>query len=394
MRRLTAEAVRAGAIGVSTSRQMAHRFRDGRLAPSVRTEIDEVLALAGGLRDAGAGVFQLIPSTAETAEHEFGIIRRLAEAAGRPLSFTLTGTTDPGDGKLIYLDHIRAARAAGLSIKGQFFPRPIGMLFGLDLSYHPFALNPSYRPIEDLPLAEKVEAMRDPALRARLIAETPDDPNAFLTMIVQRTEALFPLGGPPNYAPDPSDSIAALAAARGVPASELIYDELLKRDGKAVLYCPLGALPSDATPFFDAPEAVLGLGDGGAHYGMICDASFPTFVLTQLTRDAPSSRALNLPSVVRALTRDAAEIVGFLDRGLVATGMKADLNVIDYAGLTLHAPTVVRILPAGGKRLAQTAEGYDLTLVSGQITYRHGKATDALPGRLIRGARSAPMVLA
>ena len=389
MRRLTTEAILAGAIGVSTSRQLAHRFRDGRSAPSVRTEVDEILALAEGLRDAGTGVFQIITNTTKPPADEFAIMRRLAETSGRPLSFTLA-SGGPGDGRDVLMQGIEAARADGLTMRAQFFLRPVGMLFGLDLSYHPFAFNPSYRPIEALPLAEKVAALRDPGRRAAILAEQPDDPNPFLMSMIKRTNSLYVLSDPPNYQPAPEDNLMARAEAAGIGLREMIYDALLEDEGKSILYCPLGALGENPRRYFEHPNAVLGLGDGGAHYGMICDAAYPTYLLTRLGRDAPPAEEIALPQAIKALTRDPAELAGFLDRGLLAPGHKADVNVIDYQGLRLHPPTVARDLPAGGKRLSQRADGYVLTLVAGEATYRDGVHTGALPGRLIRGQQAAP----
>ena len=387
MRRLTAEAIRAGAVGVSTSRQLAHRFRNGRSAPSVLTEEDEITALAEGLRDAGTGVFQIICNTARPPMEEFAIMRRLAQTCGRPLSFTLASGAPNGREEI--MQGVDQARAEGLPIRAQFFLRPVGMLFGLDLSYHPFALNPSYRPIEGLPLAKKVRALRDPILRARLLGERPDDPNPFVLSMVRRIDNLFVLGDPPNYQPSPEESLTARAGATGRDLREVIYDALLEEDGHAILYCPLGPLGENPRRLFENDGAVLGLGDGGAHYGMICDAAYPTYLLTRLGRDAPPEEEIALPQAIKALTRDPAETVGFLDRGLVRRGLRADLNVIDYQALRLHPPRVARDLPAGGKRLSQKADGYVMTLLDGQVTYRDGIHTGALPGRLIRGQRPA-----
>jgi len=387
MRRLTAEAIRAGAVGVSTSRQLAHRFRNGRSAPSVLTEEDEITALAEGLRDAGTGVFQIICNTARPPMEEFAIMRRLAQTCGRPLSFTLASGAPNGREEI--MQGVDQARAEGLPIRAQFFLRPVGMLFGLDLSYHPFALNPSYRPIEGLPLAKKVRALRDPILRARLLGERPDDPNPFVLSMVRRIDNLFVLGDPPNYQPSPEESLTARAGATGRDLPEVIYDALLEEDGHAILYCPLGPLGENPRRLFENDGAVLGLGDGGAHYGMICDAAYPTYLLTRLGRDAPPEEEIALPQAIKALTRDPAETVGFLDRGLVRRGLRADLNVIDYQALRLHPPRVARDLPAGGKRLSQKADGYVMTLLDGQVTYRDGIHTGALPGRLIRGQRPA-----
>ncbi|CAN7192725.1 amidohydrolase family protein [Phenylobacterium sp. LjRoot225] len=391
MRRLTKEAVEAGAIGVSTSRQLAHRFRDGRPAPSTATEVDELKALALGLRDAGAGVFQLIPSTDKLSRDEWQVIETLNETSGRPVNFSLlTGNAVTG-GYQVLVDGLAKAASEGRKIHGQFYPRPIGQLFGLDLSYHPFSLNPSYKQIADLPLEEKVARMRDPAFRAQLLSEQPEDPNPFFLWVVSQTHLLFPLGDPPNYNPSPEDSIKRRAAVLGVGERELMYDELLRNNGRSILYCPMGNTQDDrfdaATDLFGKPGTVLGLGDGGAHYGMICDAAYPTFMLTQYVRE---QGVLPIEMAVRMLARDTAESVGLNDRGLLKAGYKADLNVIDLERLHLYAPRVQRDLPAGGKRLTQRSDGFEATIVSGQVTYRKGRPTGALPGRLVRGGRSDP----
>jgi N-acyl-D-aspartate/D-glutamate deacylase len=391
MRRLTKEAIAAGAIGVSTSRQLAHRFRDGHPAPSTMTEVDELKALAAGLRDAGSGVFQVIPSTDKPSTDEWGVISTLNETSGRPVNFSLfTGATmNGGPGPM--LDGLARAKNEGRRISGQFFPRPIGMLFGLDLSYHPFSLNPSYKEIEALPLTEKVARMRDPAFRERLLSEEPEDPNPFFLWVVQQTHILFPLGDPPNYAPAPEDSIAARAATLGVDQRELMYDELLRQGGRAIIYCPMGNTENNrfdaATDLFGKPGTVLGLGDGGAHYGMICDAAYPTFMLSEYVRD---KKSVPVEQVVKMLARDTAHSVNLDDRGLLAPGYKADVNVIDLDRLHLYAPRVKRDLPAGGKRLSQQSDGYEATIVSGKITYRNGRSTGVFPGRLVRGAKPAP----
>jgi N-acyl-D-amino-acid deacylase len=395
MRRLTAEAVRAGAVGVTTSRTFAHRFKDGRPAPSVCSEDDEVLNIADGLRDAGAGVFQLVPDSSQTPETQLDLLRRIAQRSGRPVSFSFTQTPNHPGGWRTVLAGIEAAKEEGLAIRGQVLPRPVGGLLGLDLSLHPFSLNPSYRSIAGLPLAEKVAAMRDPELRRRLLAESPVDPHPFFTYVVSEHEQLFVLGDPPNYHPAVADSIAAKARAAGIEPLELIYDTLLERDGQEILYRPMGnaegeRFESAGRNLLHSDRTVIGLGDGGAHYSMICDAAYPTYFLTYWMRDAVGDKQVRLGDAIKMLTQDPAETVGLLDRGVVRPGYKADLNVIDLDRLHLHAPRPKRDLPAGGRRLTQRADGYRTTMVSGAVTYRDGAHTGALPGRLVRGGQRSP----
>jgi len=395
MRRLTAEAVRAGALGVSTSRNYAHRFKDGRLAPSVPTEDEEILALAAGLRDAGAGVFQLLPNHDVPVKKRFALIEELARTSGRPVSFTFMQSPDEGDAWRETLKGLDRANAEGLEIRGQVIGRPTASMLGLELSFHPFALHPSFRPLANLPLAEKVAAMRDPELRRKLLAEEPADPNPFFLFLISETEMLFRLGDPPNYHPDPETSMGAIARASGRNVMEVIYDVLLEREGREILYRPLGntagyRFQSSGRNLVPNDHTVVALGDGGAHYSSICDAAYTTYFLTYWSRDAEADRKVDLPVAIRKLALDPAKAVGLCDRGLIKEGYKADLNVIDLDRLHLHAPVPIYDLPAGGRRLSQRADGYVATIVSGKVTYKDGEPTGALPGRLVRGAKAAP----
>ncbi len=395
MRALTTEAILAGALGVSTSRNMLHRSRSGDLAPSLHSQEDELRALALGLRDAQAGVFQLIPEVFGDAAQEFALMRRLAETAGRPLSFSLVqpATGDPKAWKTS-LDLLAKANSDGLPMKAQVFPRPVGYLYGLDLSFHPFSLHPSFRPLLELPLGEKVHALRDPAMRARLLSERPEDGNPVFLSTVEAFRFAVPLGDPPNYEPDLEEQMGRQAARRGMSVAEYAYDLLLAKEGRAIFFMPAANYREGnlkiAREMVDHPDTVLGLGDGGAHYGMICDASFPTFVLQSFLREASAGCDKTLAATVRGLTSEPANLVGLGDRGRLTIGAKADLNVIDLSGLRLHAPEVVRDLPAGGRRLQQRANGYRATIVAGAVTYREGVPTGELPGRLVRGARAQP----
>ncbi|MFV8819515.1 N-acyl-D-amino-acid deacylase family protein [Haliea sp. E17] len=390
MRELTTEAIRAGAIGVSTTRNMAHRFRDGRLAPSVTVDEREVLALAEGLREAGSGVFELLCDARQTAPEQIAFLTRIAETCARPLTFSLLKSADQPEAWREVLAGLKTLNANGNAVQGQVIPRPVGILVGLDVSLHPFAFHPSFRELEQLPLAEKVAAMRDPRMRQRLLSEQADDPHDYFRTVVEDTNWLFPLGDPPNYHPAMEDSIASRARQAGLDPMEVIYDELLKDDGHALLYRPSANRDGDRFEgvgelLLHAEHTVLGLGDGGAHYSMVCDAAYPTYFLTHWVNHADAAKNVPLPLAIKKLAADPAAAVGLDDRGRIEIGRKADLNVIDMNSLRLYAPRTAFDLPAGGRRLAQQADGYDATIVSGEVTYRNGKHTGRYPGRLVRG---------
>jgi N-acyl-D-aspartate/D-glutamate deacylase len=289
---------------------------------------------------------------------------------------------------------VEKANHNGGDISAQVFPRPIGLVLGLELSGHPFVLYPSYRELAGLPLAERVAEMRKPEVRERILNDTAASDGHPLMFAAQAFEWMFPLGDPPNYEPDRSESIVARARVRGVSPLEEAYDRVLDGDGHAMLLVTLanfrdGSLDTVAE-LIRRDDVVLGLGDGGAHYGMICDASFPTYMLTHWVRDRESGR-LSVADAVRELTSAPARVAGLADRGRVAVGYKADLNVIDPDALRLHKPVVAHDLPAGGRRLDQRADGYVATVVSGEVIAEHGAPTAARPGRLVRGRRPAPV---
>ena len=273
---------------------------------------------------------------------------------------------------------------------GQVLGRPTGIMLGFEISQHPFVACPSYQAIAHLPFPERIVALRQPDLRARILAE--DVAGDAMGSRVRSWDRMFPLGDPPDYEPPAARSLGARARAMGADPAALAYDTLLENAGRAILYRPLsnyahGNLET-AREMMTHPNTLLGLGDGGAHVSVLCDASAPTSMLTHWTRDRPSGR-FPVEWAVRRLTRDNALAIGLADRGLLAPGLKADLNVIDYDHLTLHAPRVVYDLPAGGRRLMQDADGYVATIVSGVVTARGGAPSGALPGRLIRGSTAA-----
>lgn len=391
MRELVAEAVRAGALGVSTSRNLLHRTKAGEHAPSIHSTEDELLGLAAGLRDAGRGVFQLIPNLDADPDLEFDMMERLVACSGQPLSFSLMQT--PGEKSYawqIYLRRLAARDPAATPIRAQVFPRPVGVLQGLNLSFNPFSLHPSFKEIAGLPLKEKVKAMRDPAMKTKLLSEKPVSDNPFELALIRTMPKLYRLGAQPEYCPAPEQSLAAQAERKHISLEEMAYELLLEEDGDAVLYCPVANFVDgnlDAVhQMLTSPHSIIGLGDGGAHYGLICDSSLTTYLLTWWARDAPDDQRISLAQAISDLTRKPALAAGLNDRGILAVGAKADINIIDHAALKLHGPRPVFDLPAGGRRLKQKAEGYVATIVNGSITYRNGVATEALPGRLQRGA--------
>jgi len=386
---VVAQALRAGAIGFTSSRTVQHRTSKGAPTPTLTAAEAELRGIAAGLRRAGAGVIELI-SDFDDLDGEFARLCRMAEDAGRPMSISVAqADAAPHKWKEV-LARIEGARARGLPIKGQVAPRPIGVLLGLECTLHPFVACPSYRAIARQPLAERVRALREPELRRRILGETAESSNAMVRYIARSYHKLFRLGDPPDYEPDPSHSVAAQAARGGRPPAELAYDWLLDNDGREILYFPLHNFSEqslDAVRAMMAHDATLaGLGDGGAHVGTICDASFTTYALTHWGRDRARGR-FELPWLIKRQTHDTAAAVGLADRGLVRPGMKADLNVIDFDRLRLGRPYIVHDLPANGRRLMQTAEGYVATVVSGAVTYRGGEPTGALPGKLVRGAQ-------
>ena len=390
MARLAGEGIRAGALGFSTSRTLNHKTIDGAPIATLGAAEAELTEIAMALKDAGAGWLQVV-SDFDDPEEEFALLRRLAERSGRPLTITLLQYDRRPDGWRRLLDRIAESNAAGTRITGQIRNRPTGVLLGFEISQNPFMTRPSYLAIADLPFARRIDILRDPAFRATLLAEAPTD--AFMAQRTARWDRVFLLGDPPEYEPAPETSVAARAAREGRSPDEVAYDLLLGQDGKAILYRPMtnytaGNLDAVRDMIAD-PNSLIGLGDGGAHVGIMCDASSTSYMLTHWTRDRARGGLFTIPEAVRRLTHDCAKAIGLNDRGLLRLGYKADINVIDYDRLHIAAPEVVYDLPGGGRRLIQRTRGYDATLVSGVPVYRGGEATGQLPGRLVRGPRDA-----
>ena len=393
MASLVHEGLDAGALGFSTSRSLFHRTPEGALTPTITAGEEELAAIARGMRRAGKGVIQLLDDFADTTADgatEFEMLRRLVELSGRPLSFTLLDLSlYPGRWQTL-LREIERAHRDGLPIRGQVSARPVAILYGLELSFHPFSTCPSYREVEGLPLQAKLARLRDPATRAKLLVEPPTYRNPQMLAFMRSVGSMFVLGDPPDYTPPAEQRLDARAATLGITPLELAYDLLVGGDGRTILFHP-GANYTDCSDANMASmlrheHTVMALGDGGAHYGLICDASYTTHTLTYWTRDRKGER-WPLPWAIRQLTDVPARTVGLGDRGRLQVGYKADLNVIDLDRLKISAPRPVHNLPGGGRRLEQKAEGYVATIVSGEVTYRDGDFTGARPGRLVRGAR-------
>ncbi|MBS4728455.1 amidohydrolase family protein [Mycobacterium sp. SM1] len=393
MRALATEAMQAGALGFASSRLMIHKTASGSAIPSYDAAREEILEIAKGVADGGGGLIQFVPDIpAGGYQPVLQQVFDVAEEVGLPVTFTLAiaNAGEPAwPDAIAMIEKANKNAGADTRFTAQLLPRPIGLVLGLELSAHPFVLYPSYREIAHLPLARRVAEMRKPEVRARILADTPGEGHP-LQYLAQAWDWIFPLGDEPNYEPRPSDSIAARARARGVRPIEEAYDRLLDDDGNAMLLVAVGNFVNYSLDtvgeLLHRDDVVLGLGDGGAHYGMICDASFPTYWLTHWARDRASGR-FSVPAAIRELTSVPARIAGLGDRGRIAVGYKADLNVIDHARLRLHKPVITYDLPAGGRRLDQTADGYRATVVSGQVIAENGVPTDARPGRLIRGRR-------
>ncbi|WP_102145278.1 N-acyl-D-amino-acid deacylase family protein [Mycobacterium hubeiense] len=395
MRALAREAVEAGALGFASSRLATHRTEGGQQIPSYAAGSNEILEIARGVADGGGGLIQFVPDIPAGGYQP--VLQQVFDAAadtGLPVTFTLLilNAGDPVWPEAMTM--VEKANAAGGFITAQVFPRPIGLMIGLELTANPFVLYPSYQEIAGLPLSERVAQMRKPEVRERILNDKPGGaPANPLVYLAQAWDWIFPLGDDANYEPEASQSIAARARARGVSPMEEAYDRLLDDDGHAML---LGAMANFENNSLDTvgslmrrDDVVLGLGDGGAHYGMICDSSFPTYLLTHWARDRSSGR-MSVAEAVRELTSVPARVAGLNDRGRMAVGYKADLNVIDHAAMRLHKPVITYDLPAGGRRLDQSADGYVATIVSGEIIAENGKPTDARPGKLVRGRQPAP----
>ncbi len=395
MAKLVKEGLEAGALGFSTSRTILHRAKDGEVVPGTNAEDEEVLGIGRMLGEVGHGVFEVASDLAPEGD-ELAWMSRLGKETGRPVAFAcLQSPTDPDQWKRL-LAAVEKDAAEGGCLTPQVAQRPAGLLLSFESSFHPFVAHPDYQALADLPRDERLAKLADPAVKARILDNKPDLsglPGPAM-MIMMGFPMMYELGDPPNYEPAPEENLAAIAQREGRDPAEVAYDVMLKNDGKGLIYLPLlGYANGSLEPIkamMEHPRSVFGLSDGGAHCGLIADASMPTFLLTHWVRDRSRGDRLPLEKVVASQTSETARLYGMEDRGVIAPGMKADLNVIDFERLHIHAPEMVYDLPAEGKRLIQKIDGYEYTVQSGQVTYEHGEPTGALPGKLVRGPQAAP----
>ncbi|WP_428670301.1 N-acyl-D-amino-acid deacylase family protein [Reyranella sp.] len=385
MARLTVEGIKAGALGFSTSRAIIHQTLDGRHTPTFGAAEEELAVIAEAMGKAGAGWFQLITDFDDPVD-EFHLLRRVAERGLRPMSLTLAQREGKDGHWKILLDLIAEANADGIPMWAQVMGRPIGLNFGFEISANPFIERPSYKAIAHLPFPERLAELRKPEVRAAILSEQTEDPAAKRRL--EKYDRMFVLSDPPDYEPPISDSIAARAERMGIEPQALAYDTMLEG---TFLYRPVtnyvdGNLDV-CGEMMQHPNALMGLGDGGAHVSQICDSATVTHSVVHWTRDRTRGPKMNLPWVIQKLTRDPAAAIGLNDRGVLAPGYKADINVIDYDALKVNPLRVQYDFPSNGRRLMQDSEGYVATIVSGVVVRENGVATADLPGRLVRGVQ-------
>ena len=390
---LVEEAIKAGALGVSTSRTLLHKSSDGDLVPGTFAERDELFALAHGLRRGGHGVFQMAGEHLQMGK-ELEWIAELALEAACPVMFNLTQTDFAPELWRDLLGGLESMAARGAKVYGQVAGRAIGLLMGWELTAHPFARHPAFLELSGRSKAERLEALATPEVRARLLNESVSGLSPFEQFVTRSFHKMYPVAANVDYEPEKSASLRELAKAQGRRPEELAYEALMAEGGEGLLYFPLfnyaGGDLEHLRVLHSHPLTRMGLSDGGAHCAAVCDAGMPTFMLTHWTRDRARGERLPLEHVIRRQTSETAQSFGLMDRGVLAPGYRADVNIIDYDALRLERPELVHDLPAGGPRLLQRARGYAATLVAGEVIRREDTSTGATPGRLVRGPQGAP----
>lgn len=390
MAEIVREGIAAGALGFSTSRTMLHLSKDGEPVPGTFANKAELMGIGRALGQAGHGVFEMA-SDMTPAEEEFIWMKELSAETGLPVTYALLQSPVEPEKWRDMLRLTDDARKQGANVTAQIACRPTGMVLGWQSTLHPFIATPAYKEIAHLPFAERLERLKNPEVRRQIVEHKPRERSSLSQILTQGFDRMFRLekDGKLDYEPRAEDSVAALAAREGRSPAEIVYDMLMEKDGRGYIYLPMLNYAlfnfDHIEEMMHHPATVLSLSDGGAHCGVICDASFPTYMLTHWVRDRERGPRLPLEKVVRMQTHDTARLYGLNDRGVIAPGMKADINVIDLDKIRILAPEMVFDLPADGRRMIQRAEGYRATIVSGVVTFEDGEATGEMPGRLVRG---------
>ncbi|HEU5273632.1 MAG TPA: amidohydrolase family protein [Xanthobacteraceae bacterium] len=396
MRRLTIEALRVGAFGFTTSRTDSHKTPDGELVPSRDADDLELLGIGSALGVTGTGAFGM-NSDFDDEEFELRWMCKLAKQTGRPIWFLLTDRYEDPERWRRLIKAVHESRREGLAITAQMAGRPIGVMMGVGTALNPFTVRPSYKALESLPIEAQRARLRDPEVRRRILAETPSDAEVaklaqFRQAVTKKWERFYVMGNPPDYEPGPEKSVAAIAARTGRPPDEVAYDIIIQDD--QYLYFPVvNYVTGDHAPIYEMlndPACLLGLSDGGAHCTSIVDAGVPTFMLTHWARDRQRGPRLPLELLIKRQTSETAEFFGLADRGRLAPGLRADVNLIDFDRLQVQKPELVHDMPADGRRFVQRVDGYQTTVVAGTPIFENGEHTGALPGKLVRAPSDEP----
>ena len=386
MAELVREGVEAGALGFSSSKTLLHKDIKGEYMPGTFSGNEEMLALGLGMKGLNNSVFELV-SDHLGEDEEWQWVKDFQKQTG--LTVTLIATTAPAYKNNKMYNLAEQARIEGYEIRPQAAGRPTGVLHGLQSSFHVFVGHPTWRrELASLNHKELVARLRDPATKKKILSEETTIKNELLQDIPSLMAQVFPLGENPNYEPEFKDSVAGIAQKLKLDVMEVMYDLLIQGEGKELFYQPLGGYHTyDLEPqkkLLEHPNVLFGLSDGGAHCGVIADAGMPTFIMTHWGRDRTRGDKLSLEFIVKSLTSSTAEAFGMFDRGYLKEGLIADINIIDFDSLRLHRPEAIFDLPAGGRRLVQRPEGYEMTIKAGEVIFDNGTHTGALPGKLIR----------
>ena len=400
MRRLTIEALRAGAFGFTTSRTDSHKTPDGELVPSRDADDHELLGIGSALGVTGTGAFGM-NSDFDDEEFELRWIRKQAQATGRPVWFLLTDRySDPQRWRRL-ITAVHDMRAQGLAVTAQMAGRPIGVMMGVGTALNPFTVRPTYKKLESLPIEEQRRRLRDPQVRAQILSEIPSDAEIeklaqFRQIVTKAFDKFFVMGNPPDYEPGPEKSVAAIARREGRTPEEVAYDYILE-DGQYLYFPVVNYVTGDHEPIremLNDPACLLGLSDGGAHCTSIVDSGVPTYMLTHWSRDRSRGPKLPVEMLVKRQTSETAAFFGLADRGRLAPGLRADVNIIDYNKLQVQKPVLVHDMPANGRRFVQKVDGYEMTITAGTPIFEKGQHTGALPGRLVRAGRDTQTLAA